>query len=119
MELLILINLVNTYLKKEYSQNLLKLKVLLEMLQYLILLFLYLKNINYGMKNKNRFVVTSGTNQTGYLFKIMESQFIHLQLVNGLKNLLQNILFLVRKNKGRQDQPFYRRPGKRFAGYCA
>ena len=39
-----------------------------------------------------------------------EAKAAFLSLVNRLKNLLKNILFLVRKNKGRQDQPFYGRP---------
>lgn len=46
-----------------------------------------LEEYKYGMKNKNRFVVTFGTNQTGYLFKTMANQLHHQQLVNGLKNL--------------------------------
>ena len=52
MELLVLIVLVSIYLIWEFLQKHLKQKVPLERLQYPNLLFLYLRNISYGMKNK-------------------------------------------------------------------
>ena len=87
MELLTLINLVSTYLKKEYSQNLLKRKVQFVTSQFPILSFHYFRNIRYGMKSKKTFVENSGANLIGYSYKIMASRFILAQLVNGLLNL--------------------------------
>ena len=61
-----------------------KQKVPLERLQYPNLLFLYLRNINYGMKNKNPFMANYGLILIGYLYKLMA---ILLQLANGLLDM--------------------------------
>ncbi len=65
-----------------------KQKVPLEKLQYLNLSFLYLRNIIYGMKNKNRFTANYGLILIGYLYGRMANQCTLLQLANGLLNML-------------------------------
>lgn len=84
MELLVLIVLVSIYQIWESLQKFQKQKVPLERLQYPNLSFLYLRNISYGMKNKNRFITNCGTILIGYLYKQMANQCILLPLANGL-----------------------------------
>jgi len=79
-----IIVLVSIYQIWEFLQKFQKQKVPLEKLQYPNLSFLYLENINYGMKSKNRFTANYGLILIGYLYKLMASLCIHQQSVNGL-----------------------------------
>ena len=79
-----IIVLVSIYQIWESLQKFQKQKVPLERLQYPNLSFLYLRNISYGMKNKNRFITNCGTILIGYLYKQMANQCILLPLANGL-----------------------------------
>ena len=84
MESLVLTNLVNIYVIKEYLPRHPKLIAQLEMLQYLHLLFLFLRSISYGMINTKHYMANYGLIQIGYLYKMMVNQCTHLPLVNGL-----------------------------------
>ena len=63
-------------------------KVPLEKLQYPNLLFLYLRNISYGMKNKNPSTANYGLILIDYLYRQMANQCTLPQLANGLLNML-------------------------------